>query len=143
MQNPERFVGMHFFNPVPRMPLVEVVPGEKTSQETIATAVEICRKLGKTPIVVQDCHGFLVNRIFAIAMHEAFCLLEEGVAVERLDKAALEFGLPMEPCRLADEVGYDVNIKVMHQFAEAYGDRLKVSLIKWVVEQISSSKNFK
>ena len=126
MQNPERFVGMHFFNPVPRMPLVEVVPGEKTSQETIATAVEICRKLGKTPIVVQDCHGFLVNRIFAIAMHEAFCLLEEGVSVEQLDKAALEFGLPMGPCRLADEVGHDVNIKVMHQFAEAYGDRLKV-----------------
>src|SRR5262249_53788707 len=70
MKHPERFVGMHFFNPANKMPLVEVVPSEKTSPETIATAVDICKKLGKTPIVVKDCPGFLVNRIFLPGANE-------------------------------------------------------------------------
>lgn len=125
MNNPERFVGMHFFNPPNRMPLVEVVKGVKTSPQAVATAVDVCRKLGKTPIVVGDCPGFLVNRIFAASAYETLRFLEEGVPMATLEKTFLDFGMPMAPCHLADEVGNDVTFKVSHIFEAAYGDRMK------------------
>jgi 3-hydroxyacyl-CoA dehydrogenase/enoyl-CoA hydratase/3-hydroxybutyryl-CoA epimerase len=126
LKHPERFVGMHFFNPVSRMPLVEVVQGEKTSPDAIATAVDICTKLKKTPIVVKDCPGFLVNRILIAGLLEIMRLLEEGIDMERLEKIALKFGLPMGPFTLADEVGNDVNYKIANIFETAYGERMKV-----------------
>ena len=124
-KNPERFVGMHFFNPVPRMPLVEVVPGPRTKPEVLAAAVDFCKKVGKTPIVVGDCPGFLVNRIFAVSANELMFLFTEGVDRHRLDKLMLDFGYPMGPFALADEVGIDVMSKVNKSFEAAYGERMR------------------
>lgn len=124
-KNPERFIGMHFFNPVPRMPLVEIIPGDKTAPQTIATAIAFCKKIGKTPIVVGDCAGFLVNRIFAIGANELMILFEEGVERNQLDRMMLNFGYPMGPFALADEVGIDVMYKVNQILEKAYGERMK------------------
>lgn len=135
MKHPERFIGMHFFNPAPLMPLVEVVPGKHTSKETLATTLELARKLGKTPLVTGDCHGFLVNRIFMAAANEAFLLLEEGTPIETLDKALIKFGMPMGAGELADEVGIDVTYKVAKTFESAYPDRFKTpSLLQKVYD---------
>lgn len=125
MQRHENFVGMHFFNPAELMPLVEVVPGKKTSAETVASAMDFCRKLGKTPIIVQDCPGFLVNRIFVLGANEVLWMLQEGVPLKRLEKVLLDFGLPMSPFELGDEVGNDVSYKVSHIFEKAYGERMQ------------------
>src|SRR5579863_5445666 len=104
---PENFSGMHFFNPVDRMQRVEVIRGEKTSDETTATLVALAKQIGKTPIVVKDCPGFLVNRILFPYLNEAMVLLEEGAAPRALDKAATAFGMPMGPVALQDLVGLD------------------------------------
>lgn len=125
MKHPERFVGMHFFNPPNKMPLVEVVAGPKTSPEAIVTAVDLSKKLGKTPIVVGDCPGFLVNRIFVQGANEVLYLYQEGVSEEAISKTLLDFGMPMDPFILADEVGNDVAYKVTKSFEKAYGERMK------------------
>lgn len=124
LQVPERFVGMHFFNPPNRMPLVEVVAGEKTSLDTLTTTVELCKKFGKIPLIVKDCPGFLVNRIFALAANEAAWMLQEGIPMDRLDRVLTEFGMPMGPCLLADEVGNDIAFKVFSSLYKAYGERM-------------------
>ncbi len=108
----KRFIGMHFFNPVHRMPLVEIIRGPETSDEAVATVYNLTLKLGKTPIVVNDGPGFLVNRILVPYMVEAVSLLEEGNSVPRIDKAMRNFGMPMGPFELFDEVGIDVAQKV-------------------------------
>ena len=105
---PENFAGLHFFNPVDRMQLVEVIRGEKTSDATVATLVALTKQIGKTPIVVKDCPGFLVNRILFPYMNEAMALLEEGASPRALDKAATTFGMPMGPIALNDVVGLDI-----------------------------------
>lgn len=120
---PERFAGMHFFNPVDRMPLVEVIRGEKTSDETTATLVTLAKKLKKTPIVVRDCPGFLVNRILLPYMNEALLLLCEGADMDKLDKAAERFGMPMGPIALQDLVGVDTSLLAGGVVIEAYRDR--------------------
>lgn len=125
MKRPERFIGMHFFNPVNRMPLVEIIPGAKTSVQTVHTIVELARKGGKTAIVVGDCAGFLVNRILLPYINEAVKVLEESGEISRIDKAMLDFGMPMGPLTLADEVGLDVGFKVATVLEDAYGDRMK------------------
>lgn len=136
MKHPERFIGMHFFNPPNRMPLVEVIKGEKTSSSTIAAAVELCKKLGKIPLVVGDCPGFLVNRIFAVGANEVLWLLEEGIAMEKLEKMMLHFGMPMAPFVLFDEVGNDIFYKVGHVLEDAYGERMHMpSIIKSMNER--------
>ncbi len=122
--HPERVVGMHFFNPVHRMPLVEVVVGEKTSAQAANTVVALTRRLGKTPVVVKNGPGFLVNRLLAFTLAEAMWLLDEGMSIEDLDSAATAWGMPMGPCTLTDEVGIDVGVKVSHIMGEAFGDRL-------------------
>ncbi len=127
LKNPERFAGMHFFNPVNRMPLVEVIRGEKTSDETIATIVKLSKKLGKTPIVVKDSAGFLVNRILLPYMNEAAYLLQEGAEIQRVDHLIETFGMPMGPFVLADVVGIDVGVKVAHSLHEAFGERMRVA----------------
>ncbi len=129
LKNPERFAGMHFFNPVNRMPLVEIIKGEKTSDETIVKLVRLSKKLGKTPIVVKDVAGFLVNRILLPFMNEAAHLFQEGIEIERIDNLLEDFGMPMGPFVLADVVGIDVGCKVAISLEEAYGSRMKVAEI--------------
>jgi 3-hydroxyacyl-CoA dehydrogenase/enoyl-CoA hydratase/3-hydroxybutyryl-CoA epimerase len=108
----ERVVGMHFFNPVDKMPLVEVVAGSLTGETAVRTATALARRLGKTPVVVRDGPGFLVNRLLAFYSAEAMWLLDEGHRVEAIDRALVDWGMPMGPLRLADEVGLDVSVKV-------------------------------
>lgn len=120
---PDRFIGMHFFNPVDRMQLVEVIRGAKTSDETVATIVGLAKKLKKTPIVVRDCAGFLVNRILFPYMVEAVQLLQEGASMDAIDKCATSFGMPMGPILLQDVVGLDTSWFAGNVVAKAYPDR--------------------
>ncbi|QTN32099.1 enoyl-CoA hydratase/isomerase family protein [Akkermansiaceae bacterium] len=127
--HPERLVGLHFFNPVHRMQLVEVVRTESTSDETLATAVSFVRKIGKLPVVVKDSPGFLVNRILMPYLVEAAAMFEQGGDPEEIDQAMLDFGMPMGPLRLLDEVGLDVAMHVAGTLAAAYPGRMKIPKI--------------
>ncbi|MGZ3687082.1 MAG: 3-hydroxyacyl-CoA dehydrogenase NAD-binding domain-containing protein, partial [Bdellovibrionota bacterium] len=124
LRKPERFVGMHFFNPVHRMPLIEVIRGEKTSDEAVSTVFQFSKLLGKTPIVVKDAPGFLVNRLLAPYLNEATYLLADGAPIDEIDRVLLSFGMPMGPMELIDEVGVDVGAKVAHILHEAFGARM-------------------
>lgn len=129
LKKPKRFVGMHFFNPVNRMPLVEVIKGDKTDDKTIATTVALAKKMGKTPIVVKDVAGFLVNRILLPYLNEAAYILQEGADIAKVDYYIEDFGMPMGPFILADVVGIDVGVKVAHSLEDSYGKRMKVANI--------------
>ncbi|MFZ2492809.1 MAG: 3-hydroxyacyl-CoA dehydrogenase NAD-binding domain-containing protein, partial [Thermoanaerobaculia bacterium] len=128
-KHPENVVGMHFFNPVDKMPLVEVIRGEKTSDEALVTVASLARKLGKTVVHCNDGPGFAVNRILGPYMNEAGFLLEEGNSIESIDGAMLEFGMPMGPLVLLDEVGIDVAAKVAAILTEAFGARMTKSKV--------------
>ncbi len=123
--HPETVVGMHFFSPVARMPLLEVIAAERTAPETVVTAVAFGRKLGKTVIVVRDRPGFFVNRILAPYLGEAGRLLAEGAPIESVDGAMAQWGFPVGPVTLLDEVGIDVAAKAGKVMHEAFGERLK------------------
>jgi 3-hydroxyacyl-CoA dehydrogenase / enoyl-CoA hydratase / 3-hydroxybutyryl-CoA epimerase / enoyl-CoA isomerase len=123
VKNPDRFAGMHFFNPVDRMQLVEVIRGEKTSDATVVTLVALAKRIGKTPIVVRDCPGFLVNRILFPYLNESLVLLEEGASPRALDKAATAFGMPMGPITLNDLVGLDTSLYAGRVINTAFADR--------------------
>lgn len=127
LARPAQFAGMHFFNPVDRMPLVEVIRGEQTNDETVATVFAVARKLEKTPVIVRDGAGFLVNRILAPYLNEAGWLLSDGVSVDDVDKALLDFGMPMGPFRLLDEIGLDVARHAASAMFEAFGERMRPS----------------
>jgi len=129
LKHPERFVGMHFFNPVNRMPLVEVVAGPHSSPEAVAAIAALTRQSGKTAIVVQDCPGFLVNRILLPYMNEAARCLTEGGEVEEIDRVISRYGMPMGPFELTDVVGIDVGHKVAKILHEGYGERMAVAPI--------------
>lgn len=122
--DPARFVGFHFFYPVDRMELVEVIRGAKTSDETVATVVALAKTMRKTPIVVKDCPGFLVNRVLFPYMNESLLLLTEGAGEDAIDKAATKFGMPMGPIALADLVGLDTACYAGHVMRRAYPDRV-------------------
>jgi 3-hydroxyacyl-CoA dehydrogenase/enoyl-CoA hydratase/3-hydroxybutyryl-CoA epimerase len=122
---PENVAGLHFFNPVDRMPLVEIIRGSATSDEAVATLVELTRRLKKTPVVVRDGPGFLVNRLLMAYMNEALFLLKEGTPVEIADRAMKRFGMPMGPFELLDQVGIDVATKVSAILGEAFSDRIR------------------
>jgi 3-hydroxyacyl-CoA dehydrogenase / enoyl-CoA hydratase / 3-hydroxybutyryl-CoA epimerase / enoyl-CoA isomerase len=124
---PERFVGMHFFFPVDRMQLVEVIRGKQTSDETVVSIVELARRLRKTPIVCGDCPGFLVNRILLPYMNEAVLLVLEGAGLDQVDRVATRFGLPMGPIALHDLVGLDTALYAGQVMAAAYHDRTVMS----------------
>tara|TARA_B110000211_G_scaffold45833_1_gene48843 strand:- start:632 stop:2785 length:2154 start_codon:yes stop_codon:yes gene_type:complete len=109
---PENVIGLHYFSPVDKMPLAEIIAHDKTSDQTISTTVAFAKKQGKTPIVVKDKAGFYVNRILAPYMNEAAILLLEGCSIEALDKAMVKFGFPVGPMQLLDEVGIDVGSKI-------------------------------
>jgi 3-hydroxyacyl-CoA dehydrogenase/enoyl-CoA hydratase/3-hydroxybutyryl-CoA epimerase/3-hydroxyacyl-CoA dehydrogenase/enoyl-CoA hydratase/3-hydroxybutyryl-CoA epimerase/enoyl-CoA isomerase len=122
-ERPERFAGMHFFNPVDRMQLVEVIRGERTADETVVTLVALAKRIGKTPIVVRDCPGFLVNRILFPYLNESLVLLEEGAPPRAIDKAATAFGMPMGPVTLNDVVGLDTSLYAGRVVNTAFADR--------------------
>lgn len=124
MRHPDRFCGLHFFNPVHRMPLVEVIRGEKSSDLAVAQIYQFAKQIGKTPIVVKDGPGFLVNRLLMPYLTEAAIMVSDGVRIEELDPALLEFGMPMGPIELIDEVGLDVAEKVGHILQEGFGERM-------------------
>lgn len=123
-RDPERVIGMHFFSPVAKMPLLEVIPGARTTPQTISTAVAFGRRMGKTVIVVRDSPGFWVNRILAPYANEVGHLLADGASIEEIDSMAVRFGFPVGPVTLLDEVGLDVALKVAGVMQEAYGDHI-------------------
>jgi 3-hydroxyacyl-CoA dehydrogenase/enoyl-CoA hydratase/3-hydroxybutyryl-CoA epimerase len=125
LERPEQFCGMHFFNPVHRMPLVEVIRGEHSSDVALATVFKLARTLDKTPIIMNDGPGFLVNRILSPYLNEAGYLLADGAAVDAIDKALLDFGMPMGPLRLLDEVGLDIARHAATVLHDAFGERMQ------------------
>lgn len=129
MEHPERFIGMHFFNPAPVMPLVEIVRGPQTSDEVLAKTIDLAKKMGKVPLVVKDCNGFLVNRILLMGFAEALSLLEEGASVEEIDRSCTAFGLPMGLFEVMDLSGVDIAYHVLPVFNRAYGERIGTSKI--------------
>lgn len=129
LQKPQRFAGLHFFNPAERMPLVEVVRGEASDDVTIATLVAFAKRIGKTPIVVRDSPGFLVNRLLFPYLNEAMLMLEEGATPRQIDQAAVEFGMPMGPVTLQDVVGLDTALYAGRVLQQAFPDRFVESRI--------------
>ncbi|SMY14950.1 fatty acid oxidation complex subunit alpha FadJ [Photobacterium aquimaris] len=132
-QRPENVIGLHYFSPVEKMPLVEVIPHATTSDSTIATVVALAKKQGKTPIVVADKAGFYVNRILAPYMNEAAQLLLAGEPIEHIDNALLNFGFPVGPITLLDEVGVDIGAKISPILAAELGERFATpAMFEWL-----------
>ncbi|SOC55728.1 short chain enoyl-CoA hydratase /3-hydroxyacyl-CoA dehydrogenase [Chromohalobacter canadensis] len=124
LKRPATFCGMHFFNPVHRMPLVEVIRGEKTSDAAVAATVAYARQMGKTPVVVNDCPGFLVNRVLFPYFGGFSLLVEQGADFERVDKVMEKFGWPMGPAYLLDVVGMDTAVHAQAVMAEGFPERM-------------------
>src|SRR4051794_14846607 len=120
---PEQVVGLHFFNPVSRMKLIEVVVGKNTSPQTREQALGFARQIGKLPVLVQDSPGFLVNRVLFPYLLEPAALYQEGVDLEAIDRALTEWGMPMGPLRLIDEIGVDITVDIAETLEKAYGSR--------------------
>jgi 3-hydroxyacyl-CoA dehydrogenase/enoyl-CoA hydratase/3-hydroxybutyryl-CoA epimerase/enoyl-CoA isomerase len=125
LQRPENFCGMHFFNPVHKMPLVEVIRGEKTGDEAVARTVAYALAMGKKPIVVNDCPGFLVNRILSPYLGAFIGLVKRGIDFTNIDRVMERFGWPMGPAYLCDVVGIDTGVHAGAVMAEGYPDRMK------------------
>jgi 3-hydroxyacyl-CoA dehydrogenase/enoyl-CoA hydratase/3-hydroxybutyryl-CoA epimerase len=123
VKNPERVIGLHFFNPVSRMKLVEVVVGTETSDDTIARALGFVRQIAKLPVIVRDSPGFLVNRVLFPYLLEAAELFENGTSAQEIDDSLLEWGMPMGPLRLIDEIGVDITLDIANTLEKAYGKR--------------------
>ena len=140
LKRPEQFCGMHFFNPVHRMPLVEVIRGEKTSDETVSRTVAYALKMGKTPIVVNDCPGFLVNRILFPYFNGFIRLVRDGVDFKRIDKVMEKFGWPMGPAYLLDVVGLDTGVHGGKIMAEGFPDRMGTDGEETIVEVMVKNK---
>ena len=129
VKHPERFCGIHFFNPVRRMKLVEIIRGEKTSDETVMTAVAYTKRIGKMPIVLNDGPGFLVNRLLFPYMSEALALVSEGAKIKDIDRSAKAFGMPMGPIELYDLVGIDTATFAGQTMSDAFPERIVSSPI--------------
>ena len=125
LKRPQNFVGMHFFNPVHMMPLVEVIRGKQSSDEAVAATVKLAQKMGKTPIVVNDCPGFMVNRVLFPYFAGFHMLLRDGADFMAVDKAMEKFGWPMGPAYLMDVVGMDTGVHAAGVMAEGFPDRMK------------------
>jgi 3-hydroxyacyl-CoA dehydrogenase/enoyl-CoA hydratase/3-hydroxybutyryl-CoA epimerase len=122
-KRPENVIGLHYFSPVDKMPLAEVIAHQKTSDSTISATVEFAKRQGKTPIVVKDGAGFYVNRILAPYMNEAASIVLSGEPIEHIDKSLVKFGFPVGPVKLLDEVGIDVGTKIIPFLVEQFGER--------------------
>mgnify|MGYP001792402102 CR=1 FL=1 len=133
---PERVIGLHFFNPVSRMKLVEVVIARETSEETREWSLGFVRQIGKLPVIVRDSPGFLVNRVLFPYLLDAAELFESGLDAERIDGALVEWGMPMGPLRLIDEIGVDITIDIANTLEKAYGQRDHVpTVLLWLRDQ--------
>ena len=132
LKQPTRLVGLHFFNPVAMMPLVEVIHAEDTPKDVVAKALAFARHIDKLAVPVKSAPGFLVNRILMPYMMEAMLAHDDGVSLEAIDKAALDFGMPMGPAELADTVGLDVSLSVAKVFAKEFNKKIPDSLVKLV-----------
>jgi len=131
--SPDRVIGLHFFNPVSRMKLVEVVIGKETSEETKEQALAFVRQVGKLPVVVRDSPGFLVNRVLFPYLVDAAELFEAGVDAQKTDSALVEWGMPMGPLRLIDEIGIDITIDIAATLEKAYGRRNHTpAVLQWL-----------
>ncbi|MBD97559.1 fatty-acid oxidation protein subunit alpha [bacterium] len=135
LKHPERFIGMHFFSPVNRMPLVEVIPGSATNIETLQATFSLAKQLKKIPIVVKNSPGFLINRILIPYINEAAHMVCEGYSIAAIDRIATQFGMPVGPLTLVDEVGIDIGMKVANQLGDHFGERLRISSLFEVFEQ--------
>jgi 3-hydroxyacyl-CoA dehydrogenase / enoyl-CoA hydratase / 3-hydroxybutyryl-CoA epimerase len=134
--SPEHVIGLHFFNPVSRMKLVEVVIAKQTSDETRDRSLAFVRQVGKVPVIVRDSPGFLVNRVLFPYLLDAAELFESGVDAERIDRALVEWGMPMGPLRLIDEIGVDITIDIGNTLEKAYGQRDHVAaVLLWLRDQ--------
>ena len=134
--SPEHVIGLHFFNPVSRMKLVEVVIAKQTCDETRDRSLAFVRQIGKVPVVVRDSPGFLVNRVLFPYLLDAAELFESGVDAERIDRALVEWGMPMGPLRLIDEIGVDITIDIGNTLEKAYGQRDHVAaVLLWLRDQ--------
>jgi len=129
VKNPERVIGLHFFNPVSRMKLVEVVVGTETSDDTIARALAFVRQIAKLPVTVRDNPGFLVNRVLFPYLLEAAELFENGTSAQEIDDSLSQWGMPMGPLRLIDEIGVDITVDIANTLEKAYGKRDRASKI--------------
>lgn len=138
LQRPEQFLGIHFFNPVDRMLLVEIVRGEQTGDAAVAAAMELARKLGKIPVPVGDGPGFLVNRLLGPYLNEAVRLFEEEYSPAEIDRTIRRFGMPMGPFELLDEVGLDIAAKVGQVLFEAFGERAEPPPLMTTLRSMSS-----
>ncbi len=127
--SPEHVIGLHFFNPVSRMKLVEVVIAKQTSDQTRDRSLAFVRQIGKLPVIVRDSPGFLVNRVLFPYLLDAAGLVESGMDAERIDRALVEWGMPMGPLRLIDEIGVDITIDIGNTLEKAYGQRDQVPSI--------------
>ncbi len=125
-QKPEHVVGMHFFSPVPKMPLVEIITHPKTDKKIASAVFDLASKMGKQIIVVNDGPGFYTTRILTFQIAEALNILSEGARIEDIDKALEKFGMPVGPITLMDEVGIDIGEHLIHIISEAFGDRLEL-----------------
>ncbi len=134
--NPAAVVGLHFFNPVHKMPLVEIIRGDSTSDASLAAAMSIANKLDKTTVITKDSAGFVVNRILAPYLRESAILLEQGVPAASIDKAMKSFGMPMGPLTLLDEIGLDIAYKVIRVMTNAFGERLAEPNVMKHVEEM-------
>ena len=141
LKRPENFLGMHFFNPVHMMPLVEVIRGAKTSPEAVATVVAYAKKMGKTPIVVNDCPGFLVNRVLFPYFAGFAGLVRDGADFQAVDKVMEKFGFPMGPAYLLDVVGIDTGVHANEVMAEGFPDRMKADF-KTSMEVMYENKRY-
>lgn len=140
LKKPDRLVGLHFFNPVAKMPLVEIVVGEKTSKKAQQVAATLTKKIKKLPLPVTSTPGFLVNRILMPYLTEAVTLFEEGVPITVIDKIALNFGMPMGPIELADTVGLDICLHVAENLAESMPITVSEHLKQLVDKKILGKK---
>ncbi len=134
LENPQRLVGIHFFNPVAKMPLVEVVHGQQTEQSIVTNAAKFVTQISRSPIVVKSSPGFLVNRILMPYLMEAMKMLEENFTPHVIDKAAEQFGMPMGPVTLADMIGLDVCLSVAKELSQLFGGEVPAALEKMVAE---------
>jgi len=134
--SPEHVIGMHFFNPVSRMKLVEVVIAKQTSDETLERTLAFSRQIGKLPVVVRDSPGFLVNRLLFPYLLDAAELFESGLEADKIDSALVQWGMPMGPLRLIDEIGVDITVDIGNTLERAYGKRDHVSaVLLWLRNQ--------
>src|SRR5262249_44150759 len=127
--SPEHVIGLHFFNPVSRMKLVEAVIAKQTSDETRERSLAFVRQIGKLPVIVRDSPGFLVNRVLFPYLLDAAELFESGLEADKIDSALTQWGMPMGPLRLIDEIGVDITIDIGNTLEEAYGQRDHVSSV--------------